>query len=120
MILVDSSIWIDHLSGNNLQLADQLIGGSVLIHPFILGEICCGNLKNRSTVLHLLGNLARCSTATDDEVLYLIDTKRLMGQGIGYIDAHLLASCLLDRGTMLWTRDKRLAAVAQQLGVNYQ
>jgi predicted nucleic acid-binding protein len=120
MILVDSSIWIDHLSGNNLQLTDQLNGSTALMHPFILGEISCGNIKNRATVLQLLGNLALCPSATDDEVMYLIDQKRLMGLGIGFIDAHLLASCLIDHGTLLWTRDKRLAAVAQQLGVNYK
>ena len=120
MILVDSSIWIDHLSGKNLQLTDQLIGGTVVMHPFVLGEISCGNIKNRATVLQLLGNLALCPAATDYEVMYLIDQKRLIGLGIWFIDAHLLASCLLDHGTLLWTRDRRLAAVAQQLGVNYK
>lgn len=119
MILVDTSIWIDHLSGSNIQLSDELIHGSVVTHPLILGELCCGNLRNRSAVMHLLANLPRTIVATDNEVMFLIEQKRLMGLGIGFIDAHLLASCLLDNAIVLWTRDKRLTAVAQQLGVNY-
>jgi predicted nucleic acid-binding protein len=120
MILVDSSIWIDHLSGSNTLLSDKLLNGSVLTHAFIIGELCCGNIKNRSFVIELLGNLPQTLTATDYEVMFLIERKHLMGPGIGFIDAYLLASCLLDKGTVLWTRDKRLASVAQQLGVNYQ
>ena len=117
MILVDTSVWIDHLSFGNDRLAGLLDASQVLTHPFIIGELACGNLRNRTEVLSLLAGLPRTATATDAEVLFLIDRHRLMGQGIGYIDAHLLASAALSRPVGIWTRDKRLAALAADLGV---
>lgn len=115
MILVDTSVWIDHLRSGEPALAAALEGGRVLMHPFVLGELACGNLKNRSEVLRLLGDLPAAPTATDPEALGLIERRALMGRGVGYIDVHLLASAALAGVGRLWTRDKRLAAVAAEL-----
>ena len=87
----------------------------MLMHPFVLGELACGNLKNRGEVLRLLGALPAAPTATDSEVLGLIKRRALMGRGIGYIDVHLLASTALADGAHVWTRDRRLATVAAEL-----
>ncbi len=115
MILVDTSVWIDHLRSGEPALAAFLEGGQVLIHPFVLGELACGNLENRGEVLKLLGDLPASPTATDPEALGLIERSALMGRGIGYIDVHLLASTALDGVARLWTRDRRLAAAAAEL-----
>ena len=117
MILVDTSVWIDHLRSGEPALAMALEGGRVLMHPFVLGELACGNLKNRDEVLTLLGDLPAAPTATDPEVLGLIERRDLMGRSIGYIDAHPLASAALSDAGQLWTRDGRLAAVAAKLGL---
>ena len=119
MILVDTSVWVDHLRRSDKQLVRALNRTQVLTHPFVIGELACGNLKQRSTVLRLLKDLPRSSPATDDEVLFFIDRHSLMGQGIGYVDAHLLAAAKLHGGARLWTRDKRLTRLADQLGVAY-
>lgn len=115
MILVDTSVWIDHLRSGEPALANVLTRGEVLMHPFILGELACGNLQNREEVLRLLGDLPAAPTATDPEVLDLIERRNLMGRGIGYIDVHLLASAALSDLGRLWTRDRRLAAAASEL-----
>lgn len=115
MILVDTSVWIDHLRSGEPALATSLEGGQVLMHPFVLGELACGNLKNRGEVLRLLGDLPAAPTATEHEALTLIERRALMGRGIGYIDVHLLASAALAGVGRLWTRDRRLAAVAADL-----
>jgi len=115
VILVDTSVWIDHLRSGEPALAAFLEGGQVLIHPFVLGELACGNLENRGEVLKLLGDLPASPTATDPEALGLIERSALMGRGIGYIDVHLLASTALDGVARLWTRDRRLAAAAAEL-----
>ncbi len=115
MILVDTSVWIDHLRSGEPALSEALEGGRVLMHPFVLGELACGNLKNRSEVLRLLGDLPAAPTATDPETLDFIERRALMGRGIGYIDVHLLASAALDGVARLWTRDKRLSAAAAEL-----
>ncbi|MBA2598698.1 MAG: PIN domain-containing protein [Chloroflexia bacterium] len=115
MILVDTSVWIDHLRSGEPELAAVLDGGQVLMHPFVLGELACGNLKNRGEVLRLLDDLPAAPTATDPEVLGLIERRLLMGRGIGYVDVHLLASAALDDVARLWTRDRRLAAVAAEM-----
>lgn len=115
MILVDTSVWIDHLRSGEAALATALQGGRVLIHPFVLGELACGNLENRGEVLRLLGALPAAPTATDPEVLGLIERRALMGRGIGYIDVHLLASTALTADARIWTRDRRLATVAAEL-----
>lgn len=117
MILVDTSVWVDHLRANSKALAGLLNGGSVLIHPFIIGEIALGYLRRRQTVLNDLSSLPRVTVATDAEVLRYIDTHALAGRGIGYVDAHLLAATQLSAGTEFWTTDKRLRAVATQLGL---
>ncbi|MBI2306137.1 MAG: type II toxin-antitoxin system VapC family toxin [Rhodocyclales bacterium] len=116
MILVDTSIWIDHLSRRDERLFGLLSAGQVLAHPFVTGEVALGNLRQRETVLELLLNLPRATVASDDEVLHLINADRLHGLGVGYVDAHLLASTMLTAGARLWTRDKRLASVAHRLG----
>jgi predicted nucleic acid-binding protein len=118
MILVDTSVWIDHLRTGDAQLSERLNDGRVLIHPFVLGELACGNLGNRETVLSLLENLPTAPLASDDEVLFFIESNKLMGKGIGYIDVHILASVSLTNAGRLWTRDKRLHAVAMSLGVS--
>lgn len=115
MILVDTSIWIDHLRRNDPHLGYLLDQGRVLGHPFIVGELALGNLCNRDAVLEALLDLPQVPPATDDEVLRFIRRNALHGRGIGYIDAHLLASARLAPGTRLWTRDKRLLAVASGL-----
>ncbi|CAN5759957.1 type II toxin-antitoxin system VapC family toxin [soil metagenome] len=120
MILVDTSVWIDHLRSGEPALATALEGGRVLIHPFVLGELACGNLENRAEVLKLLGDLPAAPTATDPEVLGLIERRALMGRGIGYIDVHLLASAALSGGGQLWTRDRRLAAAAAEMELAFE
>jgi predicted nucleic acid-binding protein len=115
VILVDTSVWIDHLRSGEPSLAAALEGGRVLMHPFVLGELACGNLKNRGEVLRLLGDLPAAPIATEHEALGLIERRSLMGRGIGYIDVHLLASTALAGVGRLWTRDGRLAAVAADL-----
>lgn len=115
MILVDTSVWIDHLRVGVKELESQLKNCSVLLHPFVIGELACGNLCNRNEVLSLMGDLPRVKVATDPEVLYFIEEQELMGKGIGYIDAHLLASVALSAPAMLWTRDKRLNLVASAM-----
>ena len=119
MILVDTSIWVDHLRAGAPALTAALEQGSVLMHPFVLGELACGNLKNRGEVLRLLGDLPAAPMATDPEVLNYIERRALMGQRIGYVDVHLLASVALAGAARLWTRDKRLAAVAADLKLAY-
>lgn len=115
MILVDTSVWVDHLRDGVGALVIALEQGTVLAHPFVLGELACGNLKNRSEVLRLLAELPRAPVATDVEALNFIESRALMGRGIGYIDVHLLASVVLDGSARLWTRDKHLATVSGDL-----
>ena len=117
MILVDTSVWVDHLRTGDEGLATLLNSAQVLIHPFILGELACGNLRNRYEVLTLLADLPGITVAADTEVLFFIEQHSLMGRGIGYIDAHLLAAVTLGSPARLWTRDKRLASVATDLGL---
>ena len=116
MILVDTSVWVEHLRRGLPRLAALLQEGTVLIHPWVIGELACGNLRNRGEVLELLQGLPAALVASDQEVLLLIERDQLMGQGIGYVDAHLLASAKLSHGR-LWTQDRRLAALAQERGL---
>ena len=120
MILADTSIWIDHLRKGDAGLSRLLEATMVLIHPFVVGEMACGNLHNRADVLKLLRDLPGVRTASDLEVMYFIDSHRLMGRGIGFIDAHLLAAVSLTPPACLWTRDKRLARIASDLELAYQ
>ena len=115
MILVDTSVWIDHLHRTIPALVDALESQSILIHPLVIGELACGRLTKRDEVLHLLATLPSSLVATDTEALELIERHRLMGKGIGYFDVHLLAAVMLVDGSRLWTRDKRLAEIAGRL-----
>lgn len=117
MILVDTSVWIDHFRRGDAELASLLQVGRVLAHPWVTGEIALGHLSRRSEILGLLNNLPQATSATEFEVLTLIDTHQLFGLGIGYVDAHLLAATMLTADAQLWTRDKRLAAVAKRHGL---
>lgn len=114
MVLVDTSVWIDHLRKSNSRLSELLHHSRVLIHPFIIGDLSCGNLKNRTTLLHLLNSLPKPVEATYNEVFTLVESRNLSGRGIGWVDAHLLASALLSAAD-LWTLDKRLAKIYMSL-----
>ncbi len=113
-LLVDTSVWIDHLRSANAELATRLERGEVWCHPFIVGELACGNLANRREILQHLEALPRVDVAEHREVLAFLEAHRLSGRGIGWIDAHLLASARLTR-LPLWTLDKHLATVSQDL-----
>jgi predicted nucleic acid-binding protein len=119
MILVDTSIWVDHLRYGDEPLSQLLIQGLVFCHPMIIGELACGNLQNRSELISMWQNLPLPTEASHQEALYLLESRHLMGKGIGYIDLHLLATCLLTTNTLLWTRDKRLASIADSLGIGF-
>ena len=112
MILVDTLVWVSHLRKQDSDLVAQLTRGRVLMHPFVLGELACGNLPNRRELLDLFRGLPIAPVATDDEAMGYIDAHELMGRGIGFIDVHLLASVALAETARIWTRDQRLAEVA--------
>lgn len=119
MVLVDTSVWIDHLRRKDEVLSQLLMQGQVSIHPFIIGELACGNLANREQLLNLLQNLEQVAEASHSEVMYLLDAHNLMGRGVGFVDLHLLSSSLLSANTTLWTLDKRLTVIARELKVNF-
>lgn len=116
MTLVDTSVWVEHLRHGRPRLAALLAEGQVLCHPFVIGELACGHLSNRASILHLLGALPAAPLASHDEVLRLVEARRLHGSGLGWVDAHLLASALLARSP-LWTLDRRLALAASSVGI---
>lgn len=118
MILVDTSVWIDHLRRGDAELTGLLNAGRVLAHPFVWGELALGSLQNRDMVLGALQDLPQACVATDDEVMRFIAQHVLFGISIGYIDAHLLAAVRLSPGALLWTRDKRLLAASARLGLS--
>jgi len=115
VILVDTSVWVDHLRADDSRLVSLLQTGQVLTHPFVIGEIALGNLKQRQAVLGALTNLPQAAIARDGEVLEFIGRNQLAGTGLGYVDAHLLASALLTPETTILTRDKRLRGAAIRL-----
>lgn len=117
MILVDTSVWIDHLRTGHSGLSALLKAGRVLAHPFVIGEIALGYLRQRKMILSALQKLPQAIVARDAEVLLLVEEHSLAGIGIGYVDAHLLASIRLTAGSALWTRDKRLAEVAKRMSL---
>jgi hypothetical protein len=117
VILVDTSVWIDHLRLGDEELVLSLRSEEVLTHPFVIGEIALGHLARREADLAALQELPVATVATDHEVLSLINRHRLFGLGIGYVDAHLLAAVRLTARTTLWTRDRRLGETASRLGL---
>jgi hypothetical protein len=119
MILIDTSVWVDHLRTGDETLAALLEAGRVLAHPFVVGELALGHLHQRQTILAALHDLPRAEAATDAEVLVFIERHGPAGLGIGYVDAHLLAATRLTAGSVLWTRDKRLSGVAEGLGLGW-
>lgn len=119
MVLVDTSVWISHLREGNPQLVELLNNGDVVCHPFVIGELACGNMKNRNEILSLLHSLPGAETAEHDEVLRFIEHNRLMGTGPGIIDVHLLTSAILS-DIFLWTMDNSLKRAASQLNVEYK
>ncbi len=118
MILVDTSVWIDHFRSPNSLLTELLEQEQVLLHPLVLGEIACGNLKRRKEIVALMLALPTATRADDREILLFIEKRSLMGRGIGLIDVHLLASCLIEPCS-IWTFDKRLRTVADELETAY-
>ena len=118
MILVDTSVWIDHFRTSNSRLCKYLESGLVFMHPFVLGELACGNLKNRTEVIALFHALPCAKKVHDDELLFFIEKNQLMGKGVGLVDLHLLASCQIS-ACRLWTCDKRLKAIATQLNIHF-
>ena len=119
MVLVDPSVWIDHLRGNDLLLVSLLLQNSVLSHPFVRGELALGNLRQRDTILAALDNLPQAPPVFVNEINYFIETHSLYGLGIGLIDAHLLASTQLIGNVRIWTRDKRLLGVTRRLNLAF-
>ncbi len=119
MVLIDTVVWIEHLHGNDEHLSMLLENEQVLMHPMVIGELAMGNLANRQRTLEDLAKLPEISVATHNEVLYFIEHHQLMGTGIGYIDAHLLTASVLHDTTQLWTRDRRMMAVANELDINF-
>ena len=117
MILVDTSVWIDHLRHGDVELTRLLNTCQVLTHRLVIGELALGGFQNRIIVLSPLQTLPQVTVASDEEVLHFIETHTLFGTGIGYIDAHLLAAVRLSPGVLLWTRDKRLLAEGVRLGL---
>lgn len=115
MILVDTAVWIDHFRRGEPELWDALTTGLVLMHPYVVGELACGNLQNRAEILDLLDRLPRAMVATDGEARLFIERHALMGRGLGYVDVHLLASAALTSPARFWTRDRRLASAASAL-----
>jgi predicted nucleic acid-binding protein len=119
VILVDTSVWVDHLRRGDAALVTMLDANEAAIHDFIIGEIACGHLKARERVLGLLASLPRIVPATEEETLHFLDHRHLFGRGLGYIDVHLLVATSLHADTSLWTRDKRLRAIASELNLAY-
>ncbi len=116
-VLVDTSVWVEHLRRSDALLAGLLTDNAVFVHPFVLGELACGNLKHRERILESLGALPSSVPASEEEVLRLVGSRGLYGQGIGWVDAHLVASALLS-GCALWTRDERLRRASGLAGVS--
>lgn len=120
MILVDTSVWVDHLRSGNPVLSKLLEQNRVVMHPMVLGELACGSLQNRQQLMQLWQGLESLQAVNHDEALYFIEHNGLTGKGIGYVDVHLLASVALVAGTKLWTMDKRLSRIAFELGFAWE
>ena len=118
MVLVDTSMWVSHLREGNQELETLLNDGDVICHPFIVGELACGNIKNRAEILSLLQLLPMVIQVEHEELLQFIDTNSLMGKGLGYVDVHLAASAALT-GVPIWTLDKSLDRISKKLNISY-
>lgn len=119
MVLVDTSVWVHHLREGDSELEHLLNSGQVMCHPYIVGELACGNLKNRREVISLLQLLPSATVAKHEEILQFIELNHLMGKGLGYVDIHLSASAVLT-GAPLWTYDKKLNKANEGLGIRYR
>jgi predicted nucleic acid-binding protein len=119
MILVDTSVWVDHLRRGRPHLAARLEQGAVAYHPFVVGELACGRIANRTAVLQNLQELPTTPVAEQDEMLTFIEQESLQGRGLGWVDIHLLAAARLS-GCPLWTLDRALAEAAGGLGIGYE
>jgi predicted nucleic acid-binding protein len=119
MVLVDTSVWVEHFRYGNIGLENPLNDGDVVCHLFIIGELACGNLSNRSEILSLLRALPLAKHAEHEEVMHFIENYKLMGKGLGYIDMHLISSAILSK-VPVWTLDKKLKEVSSKLGLVYQ
>jgi len=119
MVLVDTSIWVAHLHQGLRRLENLLMDAEVICHPFIIGELACGNLKNRNEIISLLQSLPIAPTIEFEEFLFFLDRNHLMGKSIGFVDVHLLASAQLA-GMPLWTADKKLKSAADQLKLAFK
>ena len=117
MVLVDTSIWIDHFRRSDLRLAQFLDRGGVVMHPFVIGELLLGHVPKIAEMIDDLEELPKATVASAHEVMEFISSRKLLGSGIGYVDAHLLAAAALTPETLVWTRDKRLLAAAQSLSL---
>jgi len=118
MVLVDTSVWVEHFRKGEPELRDLLSKGEVVCHPLVIGELACGHLKSREQILSLLRALPSAALVESEEILFFVEERKLVGLGLGLIDVHLLASCLISR-VKLWTLDKRLKTVAARLGIAY-
>ena len=118
MVLVDTSVWVSHLRAGNPGLASLLEDAEVVCHPYVIGELACGNLKNRKDILSLLDALPVAPVITQDEFMHFLETQKLAGKGVGFVDVHLLASARLSRIT-IWTQDGKLRDCARQLKLSY-
>ena len=118
MIIVDTSVWVEHFRRGDATLVDLLNRNRVLAHSFVIGELSLGNLNARSATMGLLNALPMASVASDEEILHIIATKRLAGHGIGLVDAHLIASAMMETA-QIYTRDKKLGQIAQQLKLKF-
>ena len=119
MVLVDTSVWINHLRNSDHHLEKLLFDGEVVCHPHIIGELACGNMKNRQEIISLLQALPQTPLIEFDEFLYFIEQNQLYGKSIGFVDIHLLASAKLAKA-LLWTSDKRLKTASTELNINYK
>ena len=117
LLLADTSVWIDHFRRGDVELAYYLEANMILMHPFVRGELALGSIKDRLEKIRLMRDLEEVMIPTTDEVDVLIEREGLFGRGIGYVDAHLVASVKLTPDALLWTRDKRLRSVADQFGI---
>ena len=118
MVLVDTSVWITHFRSGNSKLQKLLQEGKVACHPFIIGELACGNISNRAEILSLMQSLPMLDTVEHEELLIFIEQKQMMGKGLGFVDVHLMAAALLA-GIPLWTQDRKLKQACSQLSIDF-